>query len=146
MKTESSIEIAAQPEAVWPFLVEPPKILQWCITFKKFEYTSEQRSGVGTEVYIEEKANGPLMKMDFRFTEWIQNEKIVFQMTSSGMLKSYELHWTITNSPSGCTFTFMEDVQFSLGIVGKLIDRMSRSSSHVFVDKMLNELKSLVEK
>ena len=37
MKVQNSIEIAAPPEKVWPFLVEPGKIMKWCITFRKFE-------------------------------------------------------------------------------------------------------------
>ena len=48
MKVQKSIEIAAPPDKVWPFLIEPEKILEWCITFLKLEYTGEQRSGVGT--------------------------------------------------------------------------------------------------
>ncbi len=30
MKVQRSIEIAAPPEKIWPFLVEPEKILKWC--------------------------------------------------------------------------------------------------------------------
>jgi len=41
MRVERSVEIAAPPEKIWPFLVEPEKILEWCITFEKFEYTGE---------------------------------------------------------------------------------------------------------
>lgn len=69
MKVQRSIEIAAPPEKIWPFLVEPDKILKWCITLEKFEYTGEQRSGVGTPFYFEEKAAGGLMKLNFVVTE-----------------------------------------------------------------------------
>ena len=72
MKVQRPIEIAAPPEKIWPFMVEPEKILKWCITFRKFEYTSEQRSGEGTTFYIEEKAGPtPLMKLNFTVTEWV---------------------------------------------------------------------------
>ena len=47
MRVQRSIEIAAPPERIWPFLVEPEKIRQWCITFQKLEYTGDQRSGMG---------------------------------------------------------------------------------------------------
>ena len=56
MKVQKAIEIDAQPERIWPYFIEPEKVLQWCITFKKFEYTSNQRGGVGTPLYIEENA------------------------------------------------------------------------------------------
>ena len=47
MKVKKAIEVNAPPEKIWPFFVEPAKVLQWCVTFKRFEYTTDQRSGVG---------------------------------------------------------------------------------------------------
>jgi uncharacterized protein YndB with AHSA1/START domain len=76
MKVQKSIEIEAPPEKVRPFLVEPEKILEWCITFKKFEYTGEQRSGAGTTFYVEEKSGGPLMKINFTVKEWDEPRKL----------------------------------------------------------------------
>jgi uncharacterized protein YndB with AHSA1/START domain len=101
MKAERSIEIETLPERVWPFLVEPEKILKWCITFKKFEYTGEQRSGVGTPFYVEEKAGGPLMKLNFTVTEWVENERLAFKMTSGSFVKHYEQRWMVGAAPSG---------------------------------------------
>ena len=86
MKIQRSIEIAAPPEKIWPFLVEPEKILQWCITFIKFEYTAEKRTGVGATFYLEEKAGGPLMKLNFKIIEWLKNEKIAF----SGRVRGFQ--------------------------------------------------------
>jgi len=53
MKVQSSSDIAAPPQKVWPFLVEPEKILKWCITYQKFEYTGAQHSGVGSAFYLD---------------------------------------------------------------------------------------------
>jgi carbon monoxide dehydrogenase subunit G len=53
MKLQRSIEIAASPEKIWPFLVEPEKIMKWFTFLKKFEYTSTQKSGAGTTFYYE---------------------------------------------------------------------------------------------
>ena len=64
MKVQDSIDIAAPPEKIWPFLVEPERILKWYTLLQKFEYTSEQHSGVGTTFYMEEKA-AVLMKLSF---------------------------------------------------------------------------------
>ena len=41
MKVQWSVDIAALPEKIWPFLLDPEKILEWVITFKKFDYNSE---------------------------------------------------------------------------------------------------------
>ncbi len=146
MRVQRSIEIAAPPEKIWPFMVEPEKNLKWCITFKKFEYTNEQRSGVGTTFYIEEKAGPmPLMKLNFVVTEWVENERLAFRMTSGSGVKSYEQGWTVTPTPYGSRFTFMEEVELPFGVIGKLIGLVGQRSSHATVKKMLVILKSLAE-
>ena len=145
MKIEKSIEIAAPPERIWPFFIDPEKVLQWSITFRKFQYAGDQRSGVGTPLYIEEKASGPLMKMNFEVTEWKENERLAFIMTSGASLKSYEQIWNLSPTETGSKFTFYEEIIFPLGFIGKLIGLFSQGSSYKFVTEMQAKLKSLVE-
>ena len=114
MIVKGSVEISAPPEKIWPLLVEPENILKWCITFKKFEYTSKQRSGVGTALYIEEKAGGPLMKLNFTVTEWMENEKLAFKMTSGSFVKSYEQKWKVESATSGSRFNLYGASQVTL--------------------------------
>jgi len=145
MKIEKSIEIATPPERIWPFFVDPEKVIKWSITFRKYQYTGDQISGVGTTLYIEEKAGGPLMKMHFEITEWVENEKIRLKMISGASLKSYEQLWTLAPTNSGSEFTFYEEIVFPLGVIGKLIGLVSQGSSYKFVAEMQSKLKSLVE-
>ena len=146
MRVQRSIEIAEPPEKVWQCLVEPEKILQWCITFKKFEYAGDRRSGVDTPIYIEEKAGPmPLMKLNFTVTEWAENERLAFRMTSGSGVKAYEQNWSIEAIPSGSRFTFTENVELPFGALGKFIGLFSRRSSEATVGKMLPILKSLTE-
>jgi len=120
MRIQRSIEITAPPEKIWPFLVEPDKILKWFTLLRKFEYTSEQRSGVGTPFYYEEKSGGQLMKLNYVVTEWVENEKLAFSVTS-GSLKKDDQVWSIEALPSGSRFTMFEDVEMPWGIIGKII-------------------------
>ena len=146
MRVQRSIEIAAPPEKIWPFLVEPEKILKWCITFRKFEYTSDQRSGVCTPLYIEEKASPmPLMKLYFVVTEWVENERLVFRMTAGTGTRGYDQSWTIEAIPSGSRFTFVEDFILPLGIIGRMIGPLAARGSAATVKKMLAILKGLAE-
>ena len=145
MKVQNSIEIAASPDKIWPFLVEPEKILKWCITFLKFEYTGEQRGGVGTTFYLEEKAGGPLMKLNMRITEWAENERVAFSMVSGTFVKGYVQNWTAEATPSGSRFTFMEEVTLPYGIIGKIMGLFGQRGSEATVGKMLPKLKSLAE-
>ncbi len=145
MMIQGSIEIAAPPEKIWPFLVEPDKILQWIITFKTREYTSAQRSGIGMPFYVEEKAGPmPLMKLNFVVTEWVENERFAFHMTSGTGVKGYEQKWTVEATPSGSRLTFTEDVKLPFGIIGKLIGLVLQPSE-AHVKETLTKLKSLVE-
>lgn len=145
MKIRRSIEIAAPPEKVWPFLVEPEKILKWWITLERFEYTSEQRDGVGTPFYIEEKVTGPLMRLNLRVTEWLRNKRLAFSMTSGDFVKAYEQVWTIEGTPSGSRFTLAEEVDLPYGITGKLLEPFARRQSEDLIERMLANLKRFVE-
>jgi uncharacterized protein YndB with AHSA1/START domain len=145
MKVHKSIEINVPPEKIWPFLVEPDKILQWCITFNKFEYTGEKRSGAGTTFYLEEKSGGPLMKLNFRIIEWVKNERVAFSMTSGNFVKGYEQSWTVESIPAGSRFTFWEQIRLPYGIIGKFMGLFAKRGSETTVDKMLSKLKDFVE-
>ena len=145
MIVRMSIPIQASPDEIWPYLVEPGKIMLWCITFKKFEYLGEQQGGVGTKIYIEEKAAGPLMKMEFETTEWAENSKVMIKKTAGDMPKSYTQEWMIQPENGGSQFTFQEEIVMPYGFIGGLIERVVKGSSENTVDKMLKILKREVE-
>jgi uncharacterized protein YndB with AHSA1/START domain len=145
MKAQKSIEISAPPERIWPFFVEPDKVMQWCITFKKFEYTSVQRSGVGTPIFVEEQAGGSLMKIHFEAVDWEENKKIAWKMVSGSGVKAYLQSWSIEIIPSGSRFSFMEEIELPYGILGKIIGIFAERMSGTTLDKMLPKLKGLAE-
>jgi len=145
MKVEKSIEIGAPPERIWPFLTEPEKVLQWYKTFQKFEYSGEQLSGVGAKIYIEEKAAGPLMKMNFSVTEWMENVSFAIQMEPGSGPKSYVQSWQIEPTPSGSKFIFKEEIEFPFGVVGKMIGFVGQRVSENTVEEILEKLKFLTE-
>jgi len=66
-------------------------------------------------------------------------------MVSGPMMKSYEQIWKIEATPSGSRINFREDIEFSLGVKGKLLDTIEARTSVGTIDKMLVKLKSLVE-
>ncbi len=144
MKVQGSIDIAAPPERVWPFLVEPERILQWYALLQKFEYTSEQHTGVGATFYMEEKA-AVFMKLSFVMTEWAENAKLAFRMTSGNFVKGYEQAWTLEPTPSGSRFTLGEEVTMPYGPLGRVLGALSRSSSEGHVKEILAKLKALAE-
>lgn len=146
MKVKKSIEINAPAERIWPYLTDPEKIMQWCITFRDFRYTSDQHAGVGTPIFIEEKAAGPVMQMDFSVAEWTENEVVVLRKVSGNMPKNYEQRWHIEAQNGESKFTFSEEIQMPWGFIGRLIESVGQGSSEKTVDEMLKILKKLVEK
>ncbi len=145
MKIQKTLETSAPPNKVWPYFIEPGKILQWCITFKKFEYPGAQSAGMGTPVYIEEQAGGPLMKMNFEMAECIENQKVTLRMLSGPMLKTYQQWWSLEPIPSGTRISIAEEMEFGMGFLGKLLGSMEEKSAPAALEKMLARLKALVE-
>jgi uncharacterized protein YndB with AHSA1/START domain len=145
MKVERSIEIAAPPEKVWPFMTEPEKIMKWFDLLRKFEYTGDKRSGPGTTFYYEEKSGGQLMKLNYVVTDWKENNKLAFKVTS-GSLKKDDQVWSIEGTPTGSKFIMFEDVEMPFGPLGKVIgavfgNRMIGGN----IEKIMRNLKTLVE-
>ncbi len=145
MKIDRSIEIEAPPEKIWPFLVEPEKILKWFNLLQKFEYTGDKRGGVGTTFYYEEKSCGQLLKLHYVVTEWVENKKLAFGVTS-GSLKKDDQVWSIEATPSDSRFTMFEDLEMPMGIIGKIIGALICPMIIVTnMGKILANLKSLAE-
>ena len=117
MRVQRSIEIAAAPEKIWPFLVEPEKILKWFTLLREFEYTGKQRSGVGTPFYYEEESGGRLMKLNYAVTEWVENEKLAFIMTSGPLKRDYQ-EWIIEANTSVSRFTIIEELELPRAFCG----------------------------
>jgi len=145
MRAEKSIEIKAPPERIWPFFIEPDKIMRWFTLLRKFEYTGDKRSGVGTTFYYEEKSGPRLMKLNFKVTEWVENERLAFIMTSGPLKKDDEV-WSIKATPSGSIVALIMNVEMPWGIIGKIMDTLFVGrivGKHE--EEMLANLKTLVE-
>lgn len=145
MRVERSIAIAAPAEKVWPFLVEPDKIMEWFNLLRKFEYTGEQKSGVGTPFYYEEKSGPQLMKFHYVVTEWVENEKLAFTMVSGPMKKDDKI-LSIEATPSGSRFTLTEDFEMPWGVMGKMLEKLFVGRTiGKHLEEILANLKSLAE-
>ncbi len=145
MRIRRTIETVAPAERIWAFLVEPEKILKWCVPIKRLRHTSEQLSGVGTTFCFEERAAGKLMKLNFVVTEWVENERVAFRMTSGNFVKGYEQRYIIKATPPGTQFTCTENIKLPYGILGKVAGLFVRFGSEARVKEMLFKLKSMAE-
>ena len=145
MRVQRSIEIAAPPEKIWPYLVEPEKILAWFTLLQSFEYTSEKHDCVGTCFCWEETARGSPIKLSFAITEWSQNERLAFSNATANLENSYELAWTLASTPQGSRFTFAEELELPFGNFGKIMGVLAGCREKYDIGKRLAKLKRLVE-
>jgi len=144
MKLQRSVEIAAPPEKIWPYLVEPEKIIKWFTFLKKFEYTSKRCGGVGTTFYYEEKSGPMLMKLHYKVTEWLENKRFAFKL-SSGSVKKDDQVWMLEATPAGSRFTMTEEIEMPWGIIGKALDKMLAGMMGKNLEKIIGNLKNVVE-
>ena len=145
MKINRSINIDVAPEKIWPFLVEPEKIVQWCFTLENFEYTSQISYGIGTHFTYREQGRFRSVELNCIITEWIEHRKITFEMTGGKGFKGYKETWMIEPSSGGSRFFFLNQSHLPFGILGKIMEPISRRRAEITVDKMLAKLKTLVE-
>jgi uncharacterized protein YndB with AHSA1/START domain len=144
MTIERSVDTTAPAERVWPLLVTPEDILKWFTLLESFEYTSEHR-GVGATFHYDERSGGRLMKLDYRVTEWVENQRLAFTLVSGPMRKDDQV-WSIAAIPTGSRVTLSEDIELSGGVFGRMllalfVGRMI--GKHL--EEMLTNLRGLAE-
>jgi len=147
MKVRKSIEIAAPPEKVWPFLIEPEKIKKWFTTLEKFEYSSDQRTGVHIPLYFEETFTNRHLEIYAVVDEWVQYRKIAIRAMRSNYPRRYLIAWVMEPTDSGSWFTFFEDFEHPYGLWGKIlgVNLMGWVVLRATVGKHVSQLKRLVE-
>lgn len=145
MKVEKSIVILAAPEKIWPYLVEPAKIMMWFDTIKKCEYAGDRQSGEGTAYYMEEKTPGPLRKINFTAAVWEENKSITLSMITGENVSSYEIQLSLEKADAGTTFNFVEEVGMPFGFIGKILGALGQGVADRMVEAMLVKLKNLSE-
>jgi uncharacterized protein YndB with AHSA1/START domain len=140
------IIINANAEKIWPFLVEPEKILKWCFTLESFEYTSDQKGGKDSTFRFIDKGAVHKLEVNCVISEWVENKVVSFKMISGTHFKSYEGTWSVEYDQGRSTFCFEEKTKMPYGIIGKLAGILSERRASAVVVDMLERLKSCVEK
>jgi hypothetical protein len=145
MRISRSLEIPAPPAKVWPHLVRPERILEWCSPAQTIRFTSTQESGLGTLFYFEEKVGPVLLKLNLVVTRWIVNECVAFKMTSGNFVRAYEQTYSLEPTFSGCRCTIQEQVILPHGILGEAAGLFRKPVSEALLENMLSNLKNVVE-
>ena len=144
MRVVGTVEINAPPEAVWPYLVEPEKCMQWFDNLKVYRWDGDER-GVGATFFWEELSGKTTYDLHFRTTEWEENRVFGYEMTSGDFFKSYTERWTLSPTNGGCTFGFDDQIEFPWGPLGKAIGAVAKKRSASDGQRIMRTLKQLAE-
>lgn len=144
MRIHRTIDIAAPPEKVWPWLTESGRLIKW-VPVEKIEQTTPGQVGTDTTFYFEEKAAGFLLKLHMQVTEYVENRKLAYRMISGNTVRSYSQWYSLESITTGCRFKVIEDVTMPLGWVGRLFGFLRVPVSNRRLVVMLQKLKMLSE-
>jgi len=146
VRVHGTIEIKAPPEKIWPYLIEPEKTKQWFTNIEEFKYQDKKPKGVGTTFFWKERSGNRVFNLNFETTEWTEHGVFGFKMTSGDFFKSYTERWVIEPTSSGSEFSFNDHIEFPWGPIGKIIGSFAKKRSAADGQKILANLKELVEK
>jgi hypothetical protein len=144
LRIHKTMFIAARPETIWPFLTEAVHLIKW-VPVEKIEQTGSGKLALNTTFYFEEKAAGFLLKLHLRVTEYVENQRLAYRMTSGNTVKGYSQWYTLERVGAGCSFNIVEDVTMPLGILGELFGFFRIPVSNRRLEVMLKKLKALAE-
>ena len=109
------VEIAASPNRVWEELADVASHEQWMTDAESIEFTSEQRSGVGTAIEVVTRV-GPLRTVDrMRFTGWDEGRSMT--VVHEGLVSGTGT-FTIEPHGSASIVRWEEDLAFPLVVGG----------------------------
>ncbi len=85
------------------------------------------------------------MKLDYRVTEWVENERFGFTLVSGPLARDDQV-WRVEAQVTGSRVTLQEDVELSGGVFGRMLLALfvGRTIGNHLED-MLARLKALVE-
>jgi hypothetical protein len=104
-----------------------------------------RKRGCGATFRYEEKGAVHRLSVDCVITEWIEHQRITFQMMGGTHFKSYIERWEIAPTGERSNFYFDQEVKMPYGIIGDLVGIYSARRAAKVVEEMLAKLKESVE-
>ena len=117
MKIRVETFFTQSPNEVWQYLSDISSHVEWMHDAVSIEFSSEQRSGIGTS-FVCSTAVGPLKTQDvMTITEWIPDQKM--GVSHLGLV-SGSGYFEITENGAGSKFSWDETLTFPWFFAGRL--------------------------
>ena len=142
VKINESVWLNAKPEEVWPYLVEPEKMLQWLTEMHKSEWLDEGPIGVGSRYYVDKEIRGQVRRYDSVVKRLEENRLFVFMSEAPGFSRVDGV-WELVPEGKGCRFEMRETV--TLARSNPVVDWLVKRIATRAVQGFQAQLKHLVE-
>lgn len=118
-RIEKSIKIEVPLEKVWKLLNDFDRTAEIADGIERFEITSDSPFGMSSTVRQVGFVSGYKYEFDLKVTEFTENEKIVFDNTSTRVSGrefgiKMEVSWLLKPTDSGTQLFFIIDVEFPI--------------------------------
>ena len=137
-----SVWLNAKPEEVWPYLVEPDRLLQWLTEMRKFEWIDEGPIGVRSRYYVDKEIRGEVRRYDSEIKRWEENRVFGFTSEAPGFSRVDGV-WELVPEGEGCRFEMRETI--TLAKPNPVADWFVKRSATGAIRGFQAQLKRLVE-
>jgi len=141
-QVRGSVWLGAKPEAVWPYLVEPDKMVQWLTEMRHVEWLDEGPIRVGSRYYVNKEIRGQVRRYDTQVTRLEENRTYGFVSEAPGFSR-VEGIWELAPEGRGCRFEMRETI--SLAEANRVAEWFVRRLGTRAIRAFQAQLKRLVE-
>jgi hypothetical protein len=145
MKINFAIEVAGEPEEVFPWIDNPQKAMLWQKGVKGAEITKETPEKIGTTFIEEMEESGNSLEMRGVISGYVRNQMIAFQLESK--IHNLEVCYSISGAGGKSFITVESNIhwKFPMNIMSLLLGRKIKEGILKQTESEFAELKRLCE-
>jgi uncharacterized protein YndB with AHSA1/START domain len=141
-EVRESVWIEARVEEVWPYLVEPDKLVQWLTEMQHVEWLAEGPVGVGSRGYVNKEIRGQVGRYDTEIIQFEKNRVYGFVSEAPGFSRVDGV-WELVPEDRGCRFEMRETI--TLAKPNRVVDWFVKRRGGKAIREFQVQLKRLVE-
>ena len=117
-----SIDISCTPEDVWSFLGDFEDVEAWASSITSSYRTTGPDIGVGSRRTVRYRW---VLRLEEAVTEWTEGQKLTYSVFGAPTpFRDFHETWSVAPSPGGATVKARVRYNLSLGLVGRLLNRV----------------------
>ncbi|MEP6476333.1 MAG: SRPBCC family protein [Actinomycetota bacterium] len=142
MRVEREIVLPSSPVAAWEVLVDWERQADWMADADRVQVVSAAREGVGTTVDVRTRVlNIPSFTERLEVTGWDPPREL--RMAHRSFIRGVGT-WTLTPSPAGCRFRWVEDLALPVPLLGEAALLIYRPFMRHLMGRAMRDLQTYV--